>query len=141
MSRAPVTPRFELEDTPVARLEPEPLPAAAEPRGGLGSASLLLGGATVLVLGLTLLSTGNFVADQFARSAGLGWATLAVASTGFGLLGAGVWREMLGLFALRSVDRIRAGLESGEPRRIVAAAQDWLDELPDGAALAPATAK
>ena len=64
--------------------------------------------------------------------------TLGVASAGFGLIGAGVWRELSGLFALRTVDRIRAGLNSGEPGLTVRAARDWLEELPDGAALLPA---
>jgi putative membrane protein len=136
-----IPPRFELEDIPMPRLEPESLPAAEEPRGGMGSAALILTGAAVLVLGLTLLSTGNFIADQFARSAPLGWVSLAVAGAGFGLLGCGVWRELSGLFALRAVDRIRAGLESAEPGRVAAAAYAWLMELPDGAALAPVVRK
>lgn len=120
------------------RLEPVPLPATEEPRVGVGSTVLVLAGATVLVLGLALLSAGNFIADEFARAPALGWAALAVAGAGFGLVGAGVWREISGLLALRAVDRIRAGLASGEPRRIAAAARAWLDELPDGAALVPA---
>ena len=138
MTRTRITPRFEMEDIPMARLEPEPLPLAEEPRGGLGSAGLLLAGAAVLMLGLAVLSTGNFIADQFARSTQLGLMTLGVASAGFGLIGAGVWRELSGLFALRTVDRIRAGLDSGEPGLTVRAARDWLEELPDGAALLPA---
>jgi putative membrane protein len=132
-----IPPRFELEDSPMPRLEPAPLPATEEPRAGVGGTVLALAGASVLVLGLALLSAGNFIADEFARAPALGWASLAVAGAGFGLVGAGVWREIAGLLALRGVDRIRAGLESGEPRRIAAAARAWLDELPDGAALAP----
>lgn len=132
-----IRPRFELEDSPMPRLEPPPPPLAGEPRGGGGSVVLVLAGASVLVLGLALLSAGNFVADEFARSPVLGWASLAVAGAGFGLVGAGMWREIAGLMALRGVDRIRAGLESGEPRRIARAARAWLDELPDGAALVP----
>lgn len=137
MTRPPITPRFELEDVPVPRLEPELLPVVEEPRAGMGSAALALAGVSVLGVGLALLSTGNFVADQFARSAGLGWATLTVATGGFGLIGAGAWREMSGLFAVREVDQIRAGLASGDPQRIVDAANDWLAELPDGPALLP----
>ncbi len=138
MTRSRITPRFELEDTPVARMEPEPLPVAEEPRGGMGSAGLLLAGATMLGLGLAVLSAGNFVIDEFARSPVLGWMSLAVAGGGFGLMGAGAWREINGLFALSEVDHIRAGLESGEPVRIAQAAVDWLKELPEGAALLPA---
>ena len=128
-----VPPRFELEDGLTPRLEAAPPPPGEEARGG--SVVLVLAGAVVLVLGMALLSVGNFVADEFARAPVLGWASLAVAGVGFGLLGAGVWREILGLMALRGVDRIRAGLESGEPRRIARAAREWLGELPDGAAL------
>ncbi len=137
MTRSRITPRFELEDVSMARMEPEPLPAYEEPRARMGSASLMLGGATVLVAGLAVLSAGNFVADEFARSAALGWASLAVTGAGFGLIGTGVWRELSGLFALSEVDHIRAGLESNEPRFIAAAAREWLEELPDGAALLP----
>ena len=137
MTRSRITPRFELEDASMARMEPEPLPVIEPPRGRMGSAALLLSGATVLVTGLAVLSAGNFVADEFARSAGLGWAALAVTGAGFGLIGTGVWRELSGLFALSEVDHIRAGLESGEPRFIAAAAREWLEELPDGAALLP----
>ena len=122
----------------MSRTEPELLPAVVEePRPGMGSGALLLAGSTVLVVGLALLSAGNFIADEFARSAGLGWASLAVASGGFGLIGAGVWRELSGLFSLSEVDHIRAGLEFGEPVFIAAAARAWLRELPDGATLMP----
>jgi putative membrane protein len=121
------------------RLEPElPPPAAEVPRAGMGSGALMLAGSMVLAVGLALLSAGNFIADEFARSSVLGWSALLVASGGFGLIGTGVWRELSGLFALSEVDQIRAGLESGEPVYIAAAARAWLAELPDGAALLPA---
>jgi putative membrane protein len=122
----------------MARMEPEPMPVAEEPRGALGSVGMVASGAAVLVMGLAMLSTGNFVIDEFARSPVLGWLTLAVAGGGFGLMGAGAWREINGLFALSEVDHIRAGLNSGEPVRIAQAACDWLEELPEGAALLPA---
>src|SRR5664279_3787163 len=122
-----------MEDIPVPRMEPAPPLVAAEPRAGPGTAGLMLSGAAVLVVGLAALSTGNFIADQFARAPALGWATLGVATAGFGLVGAGIWRELRGLFALRDVDGIRADLASGDPDRIVAAARHWLRELPDGA--------
>ena len=138
MTRSPVAPRFELEDAPMARMEPEPLPTAEEPRGGLASVGLVAGGVGLLVTGLAVLSTGNFVIDEFARSPVLGWLTLGVAGGGFGLMAAGAWREINGLFALSEVDHIRAGLESGEPVRIAQAACDWLKELPEGASLLPA---
>jgi putative membrane protein len=135
VSRTRIAPRFEPEEP---RTEPGPLPPDEAPPEGTGTATLLLGGAAVLVGGFALLSAGNFIADEFARSTGLGMAALAVAGGGFGLIGAGIWREITGLFSLNEVDHIRAGLESGEPGIIVAAACDWLAELPDGAALVPA---
>ena len=47
---------------------------------------------------------------------------------GFGLLGAGLWRELRALFALRRVDQLRADLASGEAGRIVTAAREWAAE-------------
>lgn len=138
MKGAHITPRFELEGAAIERLEPELPPLAEEPRVRTGSAALVLSGVGVLVVGFAALSVGNAVADAFARAPALGWAALAMAAGGFGLLGAGVWRELSGLMALRAVDRIRAGLSSGDPRHIAGAARAWLDELPDGAALIPA---
>ena len=131
-----VRPRFELEAQPVSRLEPEPLPAVLDPRVGVGAGRLATAGVALLVVGLPALQAGNFVADQFARAPALGWATLGVAVGGFGLLGAGVWRELRGLFAVRSVDRLRAGF--ADPARVRDAARLWLRELPEGPALLPA---
>jgi putative membrane protein len=104
----------------------------------MGNGALLLAGAGVLAVGLAALGTANFVADQFARGIVQGWLTLGVAVTGFGMIGVGIWREAAGLFSLRSVDRIRADLASGEPRRVMVAARAWLGEVPEGAALVPA---
>lgn len=136
MSQTRIPPRFELEPGSIARLEPEPQPAAAAAAGGFGA--LGLAGAAVLVVGLAGLQVGNFVADQFARAALLGWATLGVAAAGFGLIGAGVWRELRGLFGLRKVDRLRAAL--ADPAQVRQAALEWLEGLPEGAALAGAVA-
>ena len=138
MKGSRISPRFELEDGEMARMEPEPPPLVEEPRPKAGGAKLWLTGAVLLAVGLTVLSAGNFVADEFARGPVLGWVSLAVAGGGFGLIGAGIWREVAGLFALRTVDRIRADLASGEPRRVAAAARAWLKGLPDGPALLPA---
>ncbi len=134
----PVRPRFELEQLRSERFEPEPLPVpvAAQPARGMGTVTLGLAGLSVLVVGLAALETGNFVAAQFARSAILGWTTLAVAVSGFGLLGAGLLRELRGLFGLERVDSLRAGLADPATRRD--AARRWLASLPEGAALLPA---
>lgn len=139
MIETKIRPRFELEEGPIARLEPESLPAVVPPPdAGMGTLGLAAAGAGVLVVGLAALDVGNFVADQFARSATLGWTTLGVALAGFGLIGAAGWRELRGLFGLRRVDRLRAGL--ADPAQARRAALDWLAGLPEGRALAPAVA-
>ena len=89
----------------------EPLNDPAPRASGL---SLALAGAAVLAVGLAALQTGNFVAAQFERAAWLGWTTLGVASLGFGLLFASVWRELAALFALGRVDALRTALASGD---------------------------
>ncbi len=139
MSETRVPPRFELEPGSITRLEPEQLPAIVLPSaGGPHTLGLALSGAGVLIAGLAVLDAGNFVADQFARSAVLGWATLGVAASGFGLIGAGAWRELRGLFGLRKVDKLRAAL--ADPAQVRKAALDWLATLPEGAALSGAVA-
>jgi putative membrane protein len=133
-----VTPRIEAEDLPAPRLEPVPIvvdPVAAE---RWGMPALVLSGALVLILGLAGLETGNLVADEFARSPFLGGATLGVALTGFGLIGAGFWRELSALAALRNVDRLRRALSSTDPVRQVRAARAWVRELPEAPTLLPA---
>ena len=131
-------PRIELEDLPATRLQAEPpaevLADPAPPR----RAPLVLAGAVTLAAGVGGLSLLNFVLDQFARAAWLGWATLAVSGVGVGLLGAGVWREVRALRALRHVDGLRADLASHEPLRITSAAMDWAARVPGGPALLPA---
>ena len=134
MSEPHVRPRFELEDQPIARLEPEALPVPAQAPAAPGGVGLAAAGAGVLVLGFAALDAGNFVASQFDRGPVLGWLTLAVAVGGFGLLGAAAWRELRGLLGLRHVDHLRAAL--ADPARTREAALDWLASIPDGAALA-----
>jgi putative membrane protein len=135
-----IEPRIELEDEPAARLEPT-LPAVIaidEPRPAWGTAALALSGAVVLGLGLTGLAVADFVADQFVRAAWLGWITLGVSVTGFGLLGVGFWRELRALLVLRRVDDLRAGLASGNAERIIASATAWSRIVPGGSAIGPA---
>ncbi len=134
----PVRPRFELEQLRSERLEAEPLPAllADRPARGAGTVALGVAGLSVLVIGLAGLEVGNFVAAQFARAAALGWTTLGVAVAGFGLIGAGVWRELRGLFGLEQVDLLRAAMLDPATRRD--AARTWLATLPEGEALLPA---
>ena len=110
-------PRIELEAMPAPRLEAG-LPAFVPvPERGVGTLSLVLGGAAILAIGLAALGTANFAAAQFARSVALGWVTVAVAVAGFGLIGAGVWRELRGLFGIETVDRLRVELASADALR------------------------
>jgi len=131
-------PRIEREALPSPRLEPSALVALPDPSPGTGTLTLIITGAGVLILGLAGLETANFVVDQFARSLALGWTTLAVATAGFGLIAAGIGRELRGLLSLRSVDRLRADLSSNDPDRIRRAARAWIADLPDRATLLPA---
>jgi putative membrane protein len=135
---APVMPRLERESLPAPRLEAQPLVLPPVIRPAPSSLGLVAGGAAVLILGLALLQTGNFVASQFDRAAWLGWLTLAVSALGFGLIAAAVWRELRGLLGLRHVDHLRTDL--GDPARAQAAAQDWLAGLPQPSTVAPAIA-
>jgi putative membrane protein len=127
--------RIEYEDHDAPRLEEAPAPLPPDPAAPWGTPALMLAGAVVLALGFALLGAGNFVADQFARAAWLGWITLGIAAAGFGLLGAGVWREIRALLALSHVDHLRADLSSGEAGRIMRAARDWAGRTPGNEAL------
>ncbi len=135
-------PRVEAESLPAARLLPAELPdvpvAPVAGRAGMGTASLALAGVTVLVVGLAALETGDFVADQFRRGPVLGWVTLAVAVSGFGLVLAAVGRELRGLLALRAVDRLRRDLAGADAVRRHRAARRWVRALPEAEALLPA---
>ena len=125
-------PRVELEAMPAPRLEAG-LPALVPvPERGVGTLSLLFGGVAILAVGLAALGTANFAAAQFARSIALGWLTVAVAVAGFGLIGAGVWRELRGLFGIETVDRLRVELASADALRARPLLRRWLARLPEG---------
>lgn len=121
-------PFFELEEQPAPRLEFAPQPMLPDPVPRMGAPILALAGVSVLAIGFAVLGAANFVVDQFARSAVLGWVTLGVAVAGFGLVGAGLWRELRALFALGHVDRLRSDFRSGEAGRIADAARRWAAE-------------
>ncbi len=134
-------PRIEYEDEDAPRLEADAValpPDMPSPGPAIGTPALMLAGLAVLAVGFAGLAAANFIADQFARAPWLGWLTAAVAAAGFGLLGAGLWRELRGLLALGRVDRLRADLASGEAARIVAGARAWAARTPGGDALLPA---
>ena len=133
-------PYLEYVDATPPRLLPVPVAEALppDPSPRHGTPALVLAGCAVLAAGFTILGAANFVADQFARATWLGWLTAAVAATGFGLAGTGIWRELRALLALDRVDRLRADLQSGDATRMVEAARIWAGRVPAGAGLLPA---
>jgi len=111
-------------------------PVAVPGGRGWSSAGLVGAGVALLLLGFSLLEAGNFVAAQFARAAWLGWVTLAVATGGFGLVFAAIWREVRGYLALGTVDRARAALARGDAAGLRAELEAWQARLPAGRARA-----
>lgn len=93
-------------------------------------------GLAVLLLGFSLIGAGNFVAAQFAQATWLGWVTLVVALAGFGLVFAGIGREVRGYLALGTVDAARAAHARGDVPALRDALQDWQSRLPAGRARA-----
>ncbi len=133
-----IGPRIEYETVETPRITLAPVPLALEPAPRWGTPALMLGGVVVLVAGFSVLGAANFIADQFARAAWLGWLTAGVAAAGFGLVAAGLWRELAALLAIDRVDACRRDLASGEADRIMRAARTWSARVPGGPALAPA---
>lgn len=133
-----IRPRIEYVEADAPRLEAEPGVAIDTPAPRTGTATLMLAGAGLLITGFAALGAINFVADQFGRAVWLGWLTAVVAAVGFGLVGAGIWRELAALRALDRVDHLRADLLSGDAHRITRAAQAWAVRVPGGGSLAPA---
>lgn len=134
MSGAP-QPRIILEEaaSPDQRLDfgwEKAVAIAPPPARGWSSLSLAGVGIAVLVLGFAVLEAGNFVAAQFVRGDVLGWASLAVAVAGFGLVFAGIGKEMRGYLALGTVDRARAAHAQGDAAALRRALRDWQARLP-----------
>jgi putative membrane protein len=77
---------------------------------GLGALGWIGAGLGILVIGGSLLALIGFVVDQMARSAALGWASLAVVSAGILAVLWGVTREIRSYRRLTRVDALRAKL-------------------------------
>jgi putative membrane protein len=88
---------------------PVPIPVAL-PAPGLGALGLIGAGLGILVVGVSLLSLFGFVVDQMARSAALGWASLATVTAGVFAVLWGVTREIRSYRRLTRVDVLRARL-------------------------------
>ncbi len=130
-------------EAPAARLdfgwEQSVAPATAPPRpGGRSALGLAAAGLAVLLLGLGALDVANFVTDQFARAAWLGWTTLAVAVLGYGLIAWAFLRELRGLWTLSAVDRTRAAFARGDHAEARSAVLAWAARTPAAAPLLPA---
>ncbi len=133
-----IMPRVETGDLPAARLEPAVALADPPPSRRWGMPALVLSGASILLLGFSGLGTVNFVEAEYVASPVLGGLAGAVALSGFTLIGAGIWRELAALRALRGVDRLRAALSGTDAVARARAARAWLAHLPEGPALLPA---
>lgn len=128
---------------PAARLDlgwEQAVVAVAPPRvaGGWSAPALAATGVLVLLLGLSAIDVGGFVADQFARGAWLGWLTLGVAGLGYGLIGLAALRELRGLAALASVERGRQAVARGDFAASRAAVLHWAARAPAAAPMLPA---
>ncbi len=127
MSETRIGPAIVVLETDAARLEAtaETLPVPVLPP--LHPFRLAALGTAILLGGLFLLLLAGLVIDQFARAPLLGWATIAVAAAGVGLIAAALWRGLRSLRQLRHVDRLRADLAN--PATTRAAALSWLKSI------------
>ncbi len=130
--------RIEMEPELAPRLEVEQPLVVLPAKGTRSSATAIGAGVCVLGFGFGLLETIHFVAAEFDYGPWLGGLSLGIAVLGFGLLGAGIWREMRGLLGLGRVDRLRAALASGQLGAARHAARQWLGLVTEGQEILPA---
>ncbi|MGX9965005.1 DUF697 domain-containing protein [Roseomonas sp. F4] len=149
MSDAPRGPRILTEESlaPAPRLDfgwdqaVAPVVVPPPRRGAWSALSLAAGGIGVLLLGLSAIDVGGYVADQFLRAPWLGWLTLGVATAGYGLIAAAILRELRGLAGLGTVERGRAAVARGDFAASRAAMLDWAGRLPEAQTMLPALRK
>lgn len=128
-----------LEADEAPRLEAvSPTLPTAVPVRWRGSPALI--GGVILGTSLPMLWGWWLVSALLDRWGALGWAGLVILLTGVGLIGLGIGRELLDLWALRRVDQLRAEFASGETERVQRAARRWLEGLPQHSGLLPALA-
>lgn len=139
---APRPPRILLEEEAgPARLDlawAEGTEPVTLPSGGFSTLSLLAIGLSTLLMGFAALAAGNYVAEQFNRSAPLGWLTLVIALGGFGTILWAIAREFRALFLLREVDAARAAFARGDLRAAKAHVLAWAAPIPLAAPALPA---
>ncbi len=141
----PRGPRVLTEDVapPAPRLdfgwEEAVAPVAPPPSSRRWSAvSLAALGVAVLVLGLSAVEIVSFVMAQFVIAPPLGWLALAIAATGYGLIGWAVLRELRGLAGLAAVDRARDAFARGDFALARSEALAWAARLPTASPSVPA---
>jgi putative membrane protein len=126
-------PRLDFQwEQAVVPVNPEP---PAKQRSGLASA---IGGLGILLGGFATLGAVNFISDQFARGPLEGLATLGIVGAGAALMGAGIWRELKGLWAVRQTDAARTAMTSGDLGQVRAEALRWAGSVAEAAPLQPA---
>jgi putative membrane protein len=114
------------------RHAPAPDLPPAPPPAGVGTLWLAGGALIFLTAAVAGLQLANFTAAQFDRADWLGWLTLALLAPGLAVLAWSGWRELRGLTALESVDRLRHDLASDDPVAARAAARRWLAAIATG---------
>jgi len=82
-----------------------------------------------LIVGLTILELGNFIAAQFQRAQWLGWLTVALLAPASAAVFWAAVCEWRGLAALESVDKIRAGLLNENLSVARSQAVNWLKAI------------
>ena len=100
-----------------------PAKATRERRQPLAIAA---GALVLLIGGVALLELANFAVAQFDRSPLLGWLTIALIGPPVGALGWSAAREWRGYASLRTVERIRAGLQGDDIEVARRHARTWL---------------
>lgn len=110
---------------PVRHVAAPTLPARAtrERRQPLAIAA---GALVLLIGGVAALELANFAAAQFDRSPLLGWLTIALIGPPAAALGWSIVREWRGYASLRTVERIRDGLQSDDLEVARRHARAWL---------------
>lgn len=94
-----------------ARIDPRWDPALVTRRSAAPrQLSWLAGGAGLLLLSWALLSLVGFAQDQFSRSIGLGWLTLACFGMALGMMTYGLWGELRAWRSLHRVEDLRRHL-------------------------------
>ena len=111
---------------PIRHNDPAPLRVLSSERPALvvGAIALL-----ILLVGLSVLQLANFVVDQFARAAWLGFVTIAILSPAIAVLAWSFIREWRGYAVLGQIDAVRSGLADQDISVVRERAESWLSSI------------